>query len=133
VLRKVGGLEIAGLCGLCLGAAAARITIVTDGFIATSGAALAVRLCPPVTDYIFAAHLSPEPRPQALIVLIGKRAILDLNMRLGEGTGAALAMNIFDAAVAAFTEMATFDSAGVSDKSKTQNIARASATQSRVE
>ncbi len=130
VLRKVGGLEIAGLCGLCLGAAAARIAIITDGFIATSGAALAVRLCPPVSDYIFAAHLSPEPGHRALLDLIGKRPILDLNMRLGEGTGAALAMSIIGAAVAAFTEMATFDSAGVSDKSKTQNIARASATES---
>src|SRR6266851_1468472 len=133
VLRKVGGLEIAGLCGLCLGAAAARIGIVTDGFIATSGAALAVRLCPAVTDYIFAAHLSPEPGHCALIGLIGKRPILDLNMRLGEGTGAALAMNIIGAAIAAFTEMATFDSAGVSDKSTTQDIARGAVTESRVE
>ncbi len=133
VLRKVGGLEIAGLCGLCLGAAAARIAIITDGFIATSGAALAVRLCPAVTDYIFAAHLSPEPGHRTLLDLIGKRPILDLNMRLGEGTGAALAMNIIGAAVAAFTEMATFDSAGVSDKGETRNIARASAAESSVE
>ncbi len=133
VLRKVGGLEIAALCGLCLGSAAARIAIITDGFIATSGAALAVRLCPPVADYIFAAHLSPEPGHAALLGLIGKRPILDLNMRLGEGTGAALAMNIIGAAVAAFTEMATFDSAGVSDKSKTQDVACAAATELGIE
>ncbi len=133
VLRKVGGLELAGLCGLCLGAAAARIAIITDGFIATSGAALAVRLCPAIADYIFAAHLSPEPGHRALLDLIGKRPILDLDMRLGEGTGAALAMNIIVAAVAAFTEMATFDSAGVSDKSETQNISHASAMKSSAE
>lgn len=116
VLRKVGGLEIAGLCGLCLGAAAARIGIVSDGFIATAGAALAVRLCPAVADYIFAAHLSSEPGHLALLNLIGQRPLLNLEMRLGEGTGAALALNIIDAAVAAFIEMATFNSAGVSAK-----------------
>lgn len=116
VLRKIGGLEIAGLCGLCLGAAARRICIVTDGFIATAGAALAVRLCPSVADYLFAAHLSPEPGHAALLGFIKQRPLLDLQMRLGEGTGAALAMNIIAAAVAAFTEMATFTSAGVSDK-----------------
>jgi nicotinate-nucleotide--dimethylbenzimidazole phosphoribosyltransferase len=116
VLRKVGGLEIAGLCGLCLGAAAMRRAIITDGFIATAGAALAVRLCPNVSGYIFAAHLSPEPGHAVLLDLINQRPILDLEMRLGEGTGAALAMNIIAAAVAAFTEMATFESAGVTKR-----------------
>jgi nicotinate-nucleotide--dimethylbenzimidazole phosphoribosyltransferase len=116
VLRKVGGLEIAGLCGLCLGAAAARIGIVSDGFIATAGVALTVRIAPAVADYVFAAHLSPEPGHLALLNLIGQRPILNLEMRLGEGTGAALVLNIIDAAVAAFNEMATFDTAGVSDK-----------------
>lgn len=116
VLRKVGGLEIAGLCGLCLGAAAARIGIVSDGFIATAGAALAVRIAPAVAGYIFAAHLSPEPGHLALLNLIGQRPLLNLEMRLGEGTGAALVLNIIDASVAAFNEMATFNAAGVSDK-----------------
>jgi nicotinate-nucleotide--dimethylbenzimidazole phosphoribosyltransferase len=116
VLRKVGGLEIAGLCGLCLGAAAARIGIVSDGFIATAGAALAIRIAPAVAGYIFAAHLSPEPGHRTLLNLIGQGPILDLEMRLGEGTGAALVLNIIDAAVAAFNEMATFNAAGVSDK-----------------
>lgn len=116
VLRKVGGLEIAGLAGLCLGAAARRIGIITDGFIATAGAALAVRLCPAVADYVFAAHLSPEPGHAALLSLIGQRPLINLEMRLGEGTGTALAINIISAAVAAFTEMATFTSAGVSSK-----------------
>jgi nicotinate-nucleotide--dimethylbenzimidazole phosphoribosyltransferase len=121
VLRKVGGLEIAGLCGLCLGAAGGRAAIIADGFIATAGAALAVRLCPAVAGYTFAGHLSTEPGHAALLELVGLRQILDLEMRLGEGTGAALAMNIIGAAVAAFNEMATFDSAGVSDKSTEAN------------
>ncbi|HKF93687.1 MAG TPA: nicotinate-nucleotide--dimethylbenzimidazole phosphoribosyltransferase, partial [Gammaproteobacteria bacterium] len=69
-----------------------------------------------VADYVFAAHLSPEPGHLALLNLIGQRPILNLEMRLGEGTGAALVLNIIDAAVVAFTEMATFDTAGVSDK-----------------
>ena len=116
VLLKVGGLEIAGLCGVCLGAAAARIGIVADGFIATAGAALAVRLCPAVADYVFAGHLSPEPGHRFLLDLIGRRPLLSLEMRLGEGTGAALAMGIIDAAAMAFREMATFASAGVRDK-----------------
>jgi nicotinate-nucleotide--dimethylbenzimidazole phosphoribosyltransferase len=116
VLRKVGGLEIAGLCGLCLGACARRCAVITDGFIATAAVALAVRLCPAVTDYVFAGHLSPEPGHAALLELIGLRPILDLEMRLGEGTGAALAMNVIGAGVAAFREMATFAAAKVSDR-----------------
>jgi nicotinate-nucleotide--dimethylbenzimidazole phosphoribosyltransferase len=123
ILCKVGGLEIAGLCGLCLGAAEARLAIVTDGFIATSGAALAVRLCPAVRDYLFAAHLSTEPGHAALLELIGVRPLLDLEMRLGEGAGAALSLGIIAAAVAAFTGMATFESAGVADKDTQQQTA----------
>jgi nicotinate-nucleotide--dimethylbenzimidazole phosphoribosyltransferase len=115
VLQKVGGLEIAGLCGLCLGGARRRRVLVCDGFIATAGAALAVALCKGVGDYLFAAHLSPEPGHTVLLERIGQRPLLDLGMRLGEGTGAALSMNIIGAAVAAFREMATFESAAVSD------------------
>lgn len=116
VLQKVGGLEIAGLVGLCLGAASERIAIVTDGFIATAAVALAVRICPLVKDYVFAAHLSVERGHTALLEFIEQKPLFDLQMRLGEGTGAALAMNVISAAVAAFNEMATFDSAKVSQK-----------------
>ena len=116
VLAKVGGLEIAGLVGVVLAGAATRRVIVTDGFIATAAAALAVRLCPETQDYLFAAHRSVEPGHAALLELIGQEPLLDLRMRLGEGTGAALAFTVIRAAVAAFSQMATFASAGVSDR-----------------
>ncbi len=114
VLACVGGFEIAAMCGFCLGAAAGRRPVVTDGFIATSGAALAVKMAPAVKDYLFASHGSVEPGHVHLLETIGLRPLLDLRMRLGEGTGAALAMQIIRAAAAAFTGMATFASAGVS-------------------
>ena len=116
ILQCLGGLEIAGLVGFCFGAAAERIAIVCDGFIATASAALAVRMAPAVADYLFAAHLSVEPGHAALLEMLRQKPLLNLNMRLGEGTGAALAMTLIDAAVRAFTEMATFESAGVSDR-----------------
>lgn len=116
ILQAFGGLELAGLTGVCLGAAAEHLAIACDGFIATASAALAVRMCPAVADYLFAAHLSVEPGHAALLEILGQKPLLNLNMRLGEGTGAALAMSIIDAAVRAFVEMATFESAGVSDK-----------------
>lgn len=115
LLACVGGLEIAAMCGFCLGAAANRRPVLTDGFIATAGAALAVRLHPPVAEYLFASHGSAEPGHKHLLALMGLRPLLDLEMRLGEGTGAALAMKLVQAAAAAFTEMATFASAGVAD------------------
>jgi nicotinate-nucleotide--dimethylbenzimidazole phosphoribosyltransferase len=115
MLARVGGLEIAAMCGFCLGAAANRRPVLTDGFIATSGAALAVRLAPAVKDYLFAAHGSVEPGHRHLLALIGHKPLLDLNMRLGEGTGAALAMKLVQASAEAFLRMATFASAGVSD------------------
>jgi nicotinate-nucleotide--dimethylbenzimidazole phosphoribosyltransferase len=117
VLAKVGGLEIAGLVGVVLAGAATRRVVVTDGFIATAAAAIAVRVCPAAADYLFAAHRSIEPGHAALLDVIGQEPLLDLRMRLGEGTGAALAFGIIRGAVAAFTRMATFASAGVSDKS----------------
>jgi nicotinate-nucleotide--dimethylbenzimidazole phosphoribosyltransferase len=116
ILRCVGGFEIAGMCGFCLGAAARRTPVVTDGFIATAAAALAVRICPAAAGYLFAAHKSAEPGHACLLEIIGQRPLLDLEMRLGEGTGAALAIKIIQAAIAAFTGMATFASAGVSDR-----------------
>jgi nicotinate-nucleotide--dimethylbenzimidazole phosphoribosyltransferase len=116
VLRVFGGLEVAGLVGVCLGAAAARIPIVIDGFIATAAAALAVRMCPASAGYMFAGHLSAEPGHFVLLKMIELHPILDLGMRLGEGTGAALAMNIIEAAIRTFLDMATFETAGVSGK-----------------
>lgn len=113
VLRGVGGLEIAALCGVCLGAAANRIAVVTDGFIATAAAALAVRLCDATKDYLFAAHLSTEPGHQALLDVIKQKPLLDLDMRLGEGSGAALALPIIAAAVEVFRGMRTFAEARV--------------------
>lgn len=116
ILQSVGGLEIAAMCGFCLGAAAHRVPVITDGFIATAAAALAVRICPAAADYILAAHQSVEPGHRRLLALIGQEPLLDLGMRLGEGTGAALAIGIVQAAIAAFTQMATFAGAGVSNR-----------------
>lgn len=116
ILACVGGLEIAAMCGFCLGAARHRRPVVTDGFIATAAAALALRIQPHVRDYLFAGHVSVEPGHRRLLDWIGLEPLLALNMRLGEGTGAALAMKLMEAAAAAFTGMATFASAGVSDR-----------------
>jgi nicotinate-nucleotide--dimethylbenzimidazole phosphoribosyltransferase len=119
MLASIGGLEIAAMCGFCLGASRNRRPVLTDGFIATAGAALAVRMRPAVADYLFAAHGSVEPGHKHLLALIGQRPLLDLEMRLGEGTGAALAMKLVQASAAAFMGMATFASAGVSDAEQT--------------
>lgn len=116
ILRCVGGLEIAAMCGFCVGAAARRVPVFTDGFIATAGAALAVRLSPACSDYLFASHRSVEPGHVHLLAMLHSEPLLDLGMRLGEATGAALAMKIMQGAIAAFTQMATFTSAGVSNK-----------------
>ncbi len=114
LLRRVGGLEIAAMTGFFLGAARHRKIIVVDGFIATAAAALAVALAPPVRDYLLAGHRSEEPGHAHLLHHIGIKPILDLRMRLGEGTGAVLAMPIITSAMHILTEMATFTSAGVS-------------------
>jgi nicotinate-nucleotide--dimethylbenzimidazole phosphoribosyltransferase len=115
VLQRLGGLEIAEMCGFFLAAASLRRPVVVDGFIAAAAAALAVRMSAPSRDYMFAAHRSAEPGHSALLDIIGHQPLLDLGMRLGEGTGAALAMHLIQSAVAAFTGMATFSSAGVSN------------------
>jgi nicotinate-nucleotide--dimethylbenzimidazole phosphoribosyltransferase len=112
-LARLGGFEIGAMCGLCVGASAHRRAVLVDGFIATVAAALAVRFNASVRDYLLPAHRSTEPGHAPLLELIGHRPLLDLEMRLGEGTGAALAVPIVRAAVAAFTCMATFASAGV--------------------
>ncbi len=117
ILRAVGGLEIAALAGLSLEAASRRIAIVVDGFIASAAFAIAWKLAPAVKDYAFFSHLSSEPGHRALLDFLGVEPLLDLDLRLGEGTGAALAMPVLGAAVAAHNEMATFADAGVSGKS----------------
>lgn len=112
-LAAVGGLEIAGICGLCLGGAARRMIIVIDGFISSAGALVAMRLNPAVGDYLFFSHQSAEKGHQVFFQREGLRPILDLGLRLGEGTGAALAMQIIDNAVRLYNEMATFRDAGI--------------------
>lgn len=116
ILRCVGGFEIAAMCGFCLGAAAHRTPVAMDGFIATAAAVLAVGICPAMSGYLFASHCSVEPGHAHLLARLGEEPLLRLQMRLGEGTGAALAMKIMQASVAAFTGMATFEAAGVSNK-----------------
>jgi nicotinate-nucleotide--dimethylbenzimidazole phosphoribosyltransferase len=116
VLRSVGGLEIAALVGLSLEAAAQRLAVVVDGFIASAAFAVACKLEPGVKDYAFFSHLSTEPGHRALFDFLGVEPLLDLGLRLGEGTGAALAMPVLGAAVAAHNEMATFADAGVSGR-----------------
>jgi nicotinate-nucleotide--dimethylbenzimidazole phosphoribosyltransferase len=117
VLQAIGGLEIAGLAGLVLGGAARRIPVVVDGFISTAAAAIACALQPRVRDFVFAAHRSSEPGHEALLTFIGQAPLLDLQMRLGEGTGAALCMVLIESATKLLNEMATFSSAGVSEAS----------------
>jgi nicotinate-nucleotide--dimethylbenzimidazole phosphoribosyltransferase len=115
VLRCVGGLEIAAMTGLVLGAARNRIAVVVDGFISTAAAAIAFAIEPRVSEYLFAGHQSEEPGHRVLLEYVGLKPILSLNMRLGEGTGAVLAMPIIESAMALYNQMATFASAGVSE------------------
>lgn len=116
VLAKVGGAEIGGIAGLVLGAAANRIPVVIDGFISTAGALIAYCIEPKTADYMFAAHNSVEIGHKAMLEKMGLSPILDLNLRLGEGTGAALAMTLIEAGLKIYKEMATFGEAGVSDE-----------------
>lgn len=112
-LAALGGLEIAGICGLCLGAAARRAAVVVDGFISTAGAVAAMQFCPASKDYMFFAHRSAEPGHGRFFENEGIRPVLNLDMRLGEGTGAAIAIQIIENAVAIYNDMATFDDAGI--------------------
>jgi len=114
VLAKLGGFEIGGIAGLVLGAAALRKPVVIDGFISSAGALVAQALCPLATDYMIAAHLSVERGHRIALEKLGKRPLLDMDLRLGEGTGAALAMHLVEAAVRVLTEVATFEEAAVS-------------------
>jgi nicotinate-nucleotide--dimethylbenzimidazole phosphoribosyltransferase len=115
VLAKVGGLEIGGIAGIILAAAHRRKPVVIDGFISTAGALIAHALCPVCLEYVFAGHVSAESGHQAMLDFLGLRPILRLNMRLGEGSGAALAFPIMEGAVKAFTRMKTFEEAGISE------------------
>jgi nicotinate-nucleotide--dimethylbenzimidazole phosphoribosyltransferase len=116
VLHKVGGLEIAGLTGVMIAAANQRIPVVVDGFISTAAAMIAVALAPRVRDYLISAHQSVEIGHQVMLNHLNLTPLLDLNLRLGEGTGAALAFHLIEASTRILREMATFDEAGVSDK-----------------
>mgnify|MGYP001618077766 CR=1 FL=1 len=116
VLAKLGGAEIGGIAGLILGAAARRIPVVVDGFISTAGALIASELAPCVKEYIFASHLSVEKGHSAMLERLEARPFLDLDLRLGEGTGAAMGIWLVEAGVKIYNEMATFSDAGVSEK-----------------
>ena len=115
ILAKVGGFEIGGLSGVMLGAAARRIPVVIDGFISGAAALIAVALAPQLKDYIMAAHVSAEAGHAAMLNYMGLKPLLSLDMRLGEGTGAALGIILAEAAVRTLNEMATFAEAGVSE------------------
>jgi len=119
-LSKVGGFEIGGLAGIILRAASKRVPIVIDGFISGAAALLAYQLEPKVKNYMIAAHCSLEQGHRVVLNHIGLKPILDLNLRLGEGTGAALGINIVEASIKIITEMATFKSAAVSQESQKQ-------------
>ncbi len=113
VLAKVGGLDVAAMTGVFLGGAAHRIPVVMDGFISASAALAAARLCHECVDYILPSHVSIEVGHQVVLEELGLVPLFDLQMRLGEGTGAALSMSIVEAAARILSEMATFESAGV--------------------
>jgi nicotinate-nucleotide--dimethylbenzimidazole phosphoribosyltransferase len=115
VLRRVGGLEIAAMTGMMLAAARHGIAVILDGFISAAAAAVAFAIEPLVRDYLFAGHRSEEPGHRVLLEYMGLTPILSLNMRLGEGTGAVLAMPVIESAMCLYNEMATFASAGVSE------------------
>ncbi|MBN2545381.1 MAG: nicotinate-nucleotide--dimethylbenzimidazole phosphoribosyltransferase, partial [Spirochaetes bacterium] len=118
ILKKVGGFEIGGIAGAILAASYNKTAVVIDGIISTAGALIAYLLNKNVTDFIFAGHKSVEIGQTAALNLIGIEPILDFKMRLGEGTGASLAINIIEAACKIMTEMASFEDAGVSQESE---------------
>lgn len=114
VLSKVGGLEIAALTGVILGAAAQKVPVVIDGFISTAAALIACKMKAECVDYMIASHLSQEPGHKIMLDMMGLKPALYLDLRLGEGTGAVLAFHLIEAAVKIITNMATFEEAGVS-------------------
>jgi nicotinate-nucleotide--dimethylbenzimidazole phosphoribosyltransferase len=116
VLAKVGGFEIGGLAGAMIAAAAHRIPVVIDGFITTAAALIAAQLMPAVKPYLIAAHCSQETGHAAMLTWLGLTPLFDFGLRLGEGSGAALALPVIDAAARILDEMTTFGEAGVSEK-----------------
>jgi nicotinate-nucleotide--dimethylbenzimidazole phosphoribosyltransferase len=116
VLAKVGGFELAGLAGVMLAAAARRLPVICDGFITTAAALAATALAPGLKNYLIAAHLSSEPGHRILLDCMGLKPLLDLDMRLGEGTGAALGILLAEASVRLLGGMATFQEAGVAEQ-----------------
>jgi len=118
VLSKVGGFEIGGIAGVIIACASRRVPVVIDGFISGAGALIAYQLEPKVKDYLIAAHCSVEKGHRLVLEYMGLKPLLDLDMRLGEGTGAALGMSIIEASIKILTEMATFQSADVSERTK---------------
>ncbi len=116
LLAALGGFEIAAMAGVCLGAAARQVPTVVDGFIATAAAAIADKIAPGLAAHLFFSHRSAEGGHNLVLEHLGARPILDLDLRLGEGTGAAIAISVLQAALAAFHGMATFAGAGVAEK-----------------
>jgi len=121
VLSKVGGFEIAGLAGVMIGAASRRVPVVLDGFISGAAALAAYQLAPGIQPYLVASHQSVEVGHAAILKALGLQPLLNLDMRLGEGSGAALAFHLLEAASRILDEMATFEEAGVSNKSGVSN------------
>lgn len=113
IVSKVGGLDLAGMIGLYLGAAAARIPVVIDGFISIVAALCAVRMCPEVQGYLLASHIPAEPGGRRVLQALGMQAYIDADMHLGEGTGAVAAVSLFDMAVRVYQTMITFDDTGI--------------------
>ncbi len=116
ILAKIGGFEIGGMTGVMLAAASHRIPVVVDGFISGAAALIAYELSPKIRDYLIASHLSVEAGHRAILDHLGIKPLFNLNMRLGEGTGAALGISIVEASCKILREMATFEEAGVSEK-----------------
>jgi nicotinate-nucleotide--dimethylbenzimidazole phosphoribosyltransferase len=116
VLSKVGGFEIGGIAGIILGCASGRTPVVIDGFISGAGALIAASISPDSTNYMIASHCSAEKGHRIVLNRLGLKPLFDFDMRLGEGTGAAIGINIMEASVKILSEMATFSQAGVSEK-----------------
>ena len=113
VLSKVGGFDIAGLCGVCLGGALYRVPIMMDGFISTVAALCALRLCPEAGKAMFASHVSAEPAGRLVLDALGKQPLITAGMRLGEGTGAVCAIPMLDMALSLYQDGTTFDGTGI--------------------
>jgi nicotinate-nucleotide--dimethylbenzimidazole phosphoribosyltransferase len=116
ILAEVGGLEIAALAGFIIGGAAAKVPVIIDGVIAVAAAVAARAFAPNVSGYLIAGHRSSEPGASVGLAHLGLTPLLDLGLRLGEGSGATLAVQLVQAAAKIVSEMATFDSAGVTEK-----------------